>query len=144
MLPRRMAQWGSAGWTFLHCVSFSYPDAPTPQDRYEMYAFLTSVGHVLPCKRCRGHYNTFVQARLAGPSSEALESKDTLTRFLVELHNDVNRRLQRHVMEYDRVRKEYEGGSSRATPAVMIWTLVALATLIVLLLYRRRCQYPQC
>ena len=52
--------WGPAGWLFLHCVTFGYPENPdtydqeygfppgTTRNRYRR--FFIEVGNVLPCR----------------------------------------------------------------------------------------------
>ena len=117
-------RWGASGWTLLHCVGFSYPEAPTYAERRDMLAFLTSVGYVLPCKKCRAHYTAYVNTHLRSPDSPALQNRDTLSRFLCDLHNDVNRRLGRPTMPYEDVRRIYTEDDD--------WSMVALCVAVVL------------
>lgn len=121
-----VSKWGTPGWTFLHCVSFTYSKTPTPQERRDMFAFLRSVGNVLPCKKCRSHYNSYVHTRLQSTTSPALQSRESLSRFVVDLHNDVNRRLQRPVIDYETVRRMYEDDTE------VDWVGPALAAAVVL------------
>lgn len=53
--------WGPAGWKFLDKVAHGYPDRPTGRDKLKMLEFLRSLGHVLPCARCRDSYVGFVE-----------------------------------------------------------------------------------
>ena len=74
-----------------------------------MLAFLRSVGEVLPCRTCRAHYRRYVATHLAaGVAAPALLDRESLGRFVVDLHNDVNRRLHRPTMDYEAVHRMYE------------------------------------
>jgi len=124
----RLAQWGPAGWTFLHSIGFSYPEAtPTVEEKESMYKFLVHTGAVLPCRRCRRHYAAFVRARLSDPYCAVLADRESLSRFLVDLHNDVNRRLGRPEMSFERVRALYEGGDGGGDS----WTVIVAAVVVV-------------
>ena len=51
--------WGPAGWLFLHCVSFGYPENPDTHDidngfspgttRNRYTRFFREIGNILPC-----------------------------------------------------------------------------------------------
>ena len=128
MAPR-LTEWGSAGWQFLHSVSFAYPEAPSPDDRQKMLTFLTSVGYVLPCKLCRAHYEAYVRTRL---NSTTLDSRETLSRFVVDMHNDVNRRLRKHEVGYEQVKVEYEDGYHGQWMTVSIVVVIVLCAFVIL------------
>lgn len=142
MAPR-IAQWGASGWRFLHAVSFAYPDEPTFEERQRMFAFLWSVGHVLPCRRCRAHYESYLQAHhLTSASATALRDRTSLSRFVVDLHNDVNRRLQRSEFDYERVRYEYEVECDAQWPYALAWAAVAVLVAAVVASKLRRRSAP--
>lgn len=133
-----MTQWGPAGWTFLHCAGFAYPDAPTLDDRRRMYAFLRSVGPVLPCRRCRSHCEAYVRSHLPGPHAPPLASREAASRFLVDMHNDVNRRLGKAEVPFDVVQKEYEvEADAQWVDGALVASAAVLVLLLVLYLARR-------
>jgi hypothetical protein len=51
--------WGPHAWRFLESVVNGYPVRPSHGDKVHMLDFLTSLGHVLPCNRCRESYTLF-------------------------------------------------------------------------------------
>ena len=125
----RLAQWGPAGWIFLHSIGFSYPEAtPTMEEKESMYKFLVHTGEVLPCRRCRRHYAAFVRTHLSDPYCAVLADRESLSRFLVDLHNDVNRRLGRPEMSFERVRALYEGSDAGGDS----WTLLVIVATVVI------------
>lgn len=79
--------WGKHGWTFLHAIGFTYPIAPTAVEKQQYQAFFDALQHVLPCPQCREHYGKQFKQR----PSNTFASRETLSRWLVEIHNRVNR-----------------------------------------------------
>ena len=49
--------WGPSAWTFLHTITFNYPENPNNQDKQNYFNFFNSLKHVLPCKKCKKHYS---------------------------------------------------------------------------------------
>ena len=97
--------WGPSAWVFLHSVSFTYPENPSRTDKSRFKDFFEQLCYVLPCKDCCIHY----QKELTDTGLEkAIESRDSLSRWLVTVHNNVNRRLGKHIIPYETVKKQYE------------------------------------
>lgn len=99
-------EWGPSAWTFLHTVSFAYPDDPDEATRHSTRRFFETLQHVLPCANCREHYrDRFITAALRDP----FQSRDALTRWLVALHNDVNASHGKAAVAYEVVQATYSG-----------------------------------
>lgn len=81
--------WGPSGWRLLHLTTFNY--IPTPSNRAKMSRFLATIPFVLPCKFCRASLTDYYKKR---PYMLALESQQTLTRWLYDIHNEVNNKLR--------------------------------------------------
>jgi hypothetical protein len=84
--------WGNSGWTFLHTITFNYPENPTLTQKNDTEVFFTLVGSILPCKYCRESYILFIKQL---PIKPALESRALLTKWLFNIHNKVNNKLRR-------------------------------------------------
>ena len=134
----RIRDWGASGWTFLHSVTLAYGDdergVPTPEERARMRAFLLATGAVLPCHHCRGHYDQFMRRRL---TADALRDRESLFRFMVSMHNDVNARTGKPHMHEDDVRSLYLRGRPPGYLYVAGALGVALVVVLVLTLLRR-------
>jgi hypothetical protein len=98
--------WGPALWTALHSITFNYPDYPTAQDKYNHAVFFHSLKNILPCETCQKHFRQGIEQSM--PVEPALESRDKLTRWLVDFHNKVNQRIGKPVVSYESVRDKYE------------------------------------
>ena len=43
-------------WTFLHVITYTYPDNPTLDDKRSSYLFLKGIKNFIPCDTCKAHY----------------------------------------------------------------------------------------
>lgn len=114
--------WGPVGWMYLHSVSFGYPVSPsdfdtmngnpvgTTENKYRM--FFKYVGKTLPCKYCRESYDRFYEE-----IPIRLESRETLTRWLWEMHNRVNHKLELEYTDsdFETITKKYESFRAKCT-----------------------------
>ena len=80
--------WGPSGWRFLHTITFAYIPRTDKNVVGEMFTMLP---FVLPCKFCRTSLQEYMDA---DPLDPALESRETLTRWLWRIHNSVNGKLR--------------------------------------------------
>ena len=103
------SKWGPSAWSFLHTVSFSYPEEPDEATRQEYRDFFLSLRHVLPCSKCRDHYSRSIMevANLEGSQSDPFRSRDALCHWLVGLHNEVNKRTHKKEVVYEEVFNTY-------------------------------------
>lgn len=98
--------WGPHAWAFLHFITFSYPKNPTEADKYNMKTFFKSLEHVLPCDICRIHYKENTE-KIHPLTNEVLSSKENLVKWLIDVHNVVNKRNGKQIMSYTDVIRMY-------------------------------------
>jgi hypothetical protein len=102
--------WGKPYWQVMHSVTFLYPETPTDEDKQRVQVFFRLVPNILPCALCGLHFvRTLEQYPL---SDEVLSSRETLARWLVDVHNTVNERLKHEVVSYEKVKHFYTKDSS--------------------------------
>jgi len=100
--------WGPSLWIGLHCITFGYPINPTDEQKENYKIFFEKVGDVLPCKHCRESYKIFIKEQDTDIDN-ALENRDSLTKWLYDIHNKVNEKLGvDYGLTYDMVQKKYE------------------------------------
>lgn len=99
--------WGRCGWTLLHACSFGVDDMLTRAQKEGMYQLLWSLTEVLPCKKCRMHLKEKLSVDFYSSSLPVFQTKANLTRALNELHNAVNRSLEKAEMTYEEMCKLY-------------------------------------
>ena len=106
--------WGPAMWHYLHAMSFNYPVEPTSENKKHYRDFVLNLKNVLPCKYCRINLaNNFKKKPL---KMCHMASRDTFSRYIYELHEVVNKMLNKNSkLSYCDVRERYEHFRSRCT-----------------------------
>lgn len=90
--------WGPHAWIFLHSVTMNYPKDPTQQDKKEMRDFFNSLRYVLPCEKCA---KSLQKHMMKCPLTDnILNSRDSLVKWLIDIHNIVNKENDKAVLSY--------------------------------------------
>lgn len=119
--------WGSAGWKFIHCVASSYPQNPTDEQKQNMRGFLLHIGLTLPCVKCRAHF----QRQLLEAPDEIFDNKQTLFRWTVDAHNEVNKLNGKATISVVDAHRSLRGTwPSYVTAAIFVSALLLLCVLI--------------
>jgi len=106
--------WGPSMWHFLHTMSFNYPVKPTDEQKRHYMDFILNLRNILPCKYCRMNLTNNLATRPLQMCH--MESRDTFSRFIYDLHETVNRLLgKKSGLTYCDVRERYEHFRSRCT-----------------------------
>ena len=125
--------WGPHGWQFLHSITLAYPDNPTLEDKNNHAQFFNGIQNILPCQRCRDHYTLSLQEL---PVEQHLENKESLFRWLVDIHNRVNVKNNKREYSYDEVTKLYEKMYGKSVGSKLIgnkWLFIFLIVLLIIL-----------
>lgn len=119
-------KWGKHGWIFLHYVTFNYPINPTQENIDNYYNFFYSLQYVLPCDICKKHYsNNLLKHNLIG----ALKTRNTLIRWLIDIHNDINYELGKPILSYDKALQKLDKVDNNN----YIYYTIILITLIIII-----------
>lgn len=99
--------WGPVQWHFLHTISFNYPVKPTPEQKKQYKDYIYSLRNILPCGACRKNLtNNLKKFPL---QMKHMESRDTFSRYVYNLHEMVNTMLKKTSnLTYCDVRERYE------------------------------------
>ena len=108
--------WGPPIWHFLHTISFNYPTNPTQPNKVQYMNFVKSLRNVLPCKYCR--INLTKNLKLNPITMETMESRNTFSRYIYQLHETINKLLNKTSgLSYDEIRDRYEHFRARCLPS---------------------------
>lgn len=120
--------WGPPAWTFLHSITLNYPDSPSSEHKTNYRKFFESLGDVLPCPTCRKHYKENI---IKHPIR--LDSKDDLTKWLVDIHNKVNEKNDKSIFSYKEFNEKYEKLYSQNK---VNWLKIALFVVLIALIFK--------
>ena len=97
--------WGPPAWTFLHSITLAYPDNPSDLDRFNYETFFNKLQPILPCAKCSQNYMRHLQE---DPITNNLDSKNSLVKWLINVHNKVNKTNDKKELTYNEVMNHYK------------------------------------
>ena len=103
--------WGPSGWKLLHTITECFPMKPSLQQKADITTFFNVLGEVLPCKYCRESFKEYIGIK---PIENAVKSKETLCRWMYDIHNMVSAKLRKQGLvneedpSYSLVRRRYK------------------------------------
>lgn len=97
--------WGPSAWKFMHYITLSYPDNPSGDDKINIRNFFTSIQHLLPCEKCRHHFSNYIKQYPL--DDNVMRSRHNLSNWLLVIHNNVNKSLNKPIMTYNEMIKLY-------------------------------------
>ena len=126
--------WGPPAWTFLHTVTYNYPENPTEDDKRNFYNFFVNLQYVLPCEKCKAHYKQNIKKY---DLKNNLDSRQELVKWLIDLHNDINRDNGKPVWSYSEVYNKYQNMYKSGTfmNKVLIFVILCIVLILIFFLF---------
>jgi|TARA_Y100000385_G_C13065772_1_gene626605 hypothetical protein len=97
--------WGKYIWKSIHYIALGLPINPTSKDKEIYFDFYMNLVHLLPCQTCSEHlqeiYNKYPL------TMNDIENASKLFEWTVKIHNEVNKKLNKPVMELDAAKRIY-------------------------------------
>ena len=88
--------WGPAAWYLLHHITRNLT-----ADKVALIDFFTILWVFIPCAICRNHYMDYVK------KDPYIDHLDEIDKWGFELHNKINKMLNKAQMSYETFRKTY-------------------------------------
>lgn len=107
--------YGHCAWIYFHVVTYAYPENPTPEDKRNIQQFFDYVAKTFPCIICRKHF-----ARMLREHPPPVESGTRLRKWLVDRHNDVNKRLHKKQYTYEEADHMYSPSPSPSSSSAVV------------------------
>ena len=92
--------WGPSAWYFLHSITYSYPEKPSWEEKKAVEHFFDSLSELLPCSVCKTNYLEHFKKQ---PISRYSESRETLVKWLIDIHNKVNLDTGKPEVDYETI-----------------------------------------
>lgn len=114
----------------MHFASFRFPESPTMQQSAAAARWIEDLAHMLPCPTCAEHWTEYVSQN---PPSAF--NRRTLSRYVFDAHNAVNRRIGKRQLSWETARRmyapEYTKRRSMIRAATHVGVVLAGVCLIV-------------
>lgn len=91
--------WGPHLWKALHMITMGYPNEPSEEDKKNYKSFFENLYLVIPCSICATNYKKhLIEIPL---SDDALKSKESLAKWVIDIHNLVNKETGKKILTHD-------------------------------------------
>ena len=95
MLKMPPSVWGPPLWLSLTIIALGYPKQPSYADKKAAKEFFEALPFLLPCAICRTHLKEHLTKH---PISPHVDRREDLFKYVVMLHNEVNKSLNKPTM----------------------------------------------
>ncbi len=103
--PPDSEQLGRATWTFLHTMAAYYPEVPSYEQQRSMRTLLSTFSQFYPCWYCAEHLREEMNK-----SPPKVESSGALGKWLCDMHNIVNERLDKPIFDCNKIDERWKDG----------------------------------
>lgn len=100
--------WGSTYWFTFHTGATNYPMNPSKIVQERMKGFIRGIPYIIPCEKCSNHALNFIEK---SNLDTVCKNKETLFKFFVDFHNEVNQRLGKPTMTLEQAKEKYINGN---------------------------------
>lgn len=97
--------WGPHAWFFLHSITLAYPECPSKDDKVNTKNFFYSLRNILPCTKCKINYQKHIEKNPL--TNNILCSKKKLIKWLIDIHNYVNKMKGEREYTYEEIMNYY-------------------------------------
>jgi hypothetical protein len=125
--------WGPSFWSTIHLLCLGAPKVITDILKLQYIAFFNALPYILPCGSCAQHLKENYQKL---PLENYLDSQESLFRWSVLLHNEVNRSLNKPIWNETDAKMHWEkkingtGNSTNVHSSRRYW-MILLSIMIV-------------
>ena len=103
--PLDREELGRNTWGFLHTMAAYYPDKPTVEQQEDMSKLITLFSKFYPCDHCAEDFRESIKK-----NEPETKSQFTLSKWMCERHNEVNRKLGKPEFDCSKVTERWRDG----------------------------------
>ena len=96
--------WGPQLWFSLHIITLNYPNNPSDIEKNNFKNFFESLIYVIPCNYCRHNFKIHMKKL---PIEHALNNKNSLVKWLFNIHNLTNQHLNKKIFTHQEFISKY-------------------------------------
>ena len=122
--------WGPHAWIFLHTITLNYPENPNQIEKQNYKSFFESLSKILPCDNCREHYSENIENIPID-----LQSRESLVQWLFTIHNKVNQKNNKQLVNYDDFINQYSELYNQKDKNYILYTILLLIAIILFIIY---------
>ena len=126
--------WGPHAWFTLHSISMALPDKVPEETQKDLLDFMRSFGGLIPCNICKTNYNRHLSEELP-PLKDNVQTRELFSKWLIDLHNVVNKETGKPEMSYEAVVDKYDKIYNKKEETSSIKKGIVLIGIILIIYY---------
>ena len=91
--------WGPHLWKALHMITMGYSFNPNHDEKKKYREFFENLHNVIPCSICANNYKRHLTE--IPLTDKVFESREFLSKWLIDIHNLVNKEKGKKVLSYN-------------------------------------------
>ena len=123
--------WGKHFWYTIHFIALDYPEKPNSEDKRDFQTFFENLHKVIPCYKCSVNYVKHLKERPLEMSD--LENNKTLFKWTVDIHNIVNRDLNKKQMSYNNAWIMYQNFGENKNKSSWLYIYIVVIILLFMI-----------
>lgn len=129
--------WGPGLWLALHTITLNYPHEPSNDQKEEIITFFKNLGNILPCYHCRKNYYEHLKDIPINANS-----KLELVNWLIDIHNDVNKYLNKPILSREEALSKllmiYRKETQNPYCHIVLYLLLSIIFIIICCIFKHR------
>lgn len=106
IITRSIKRWNYYWYNIHYFLNNYYPLVPLEYDKTQVLKLINVMSSTgIPCVHCRQHFKSYLQIN---PINQYLSSRESLKKYFIDLHNDINKRNKKNVFSYEGAEKKYK------------------------------------
>jgi len=126
-------KWGKSYWEMSHYLTLAYPDMPTNHDKLIVKTHFENLKYLLPCENCRSHYSEYMS--IYPLTDDILNSRYKLIKWLIDLHNSVNKRLGKKEYQINEIISMYLSDNNNIINYELLQLIFLIIIVVCLIIY---------
>ena len=126
--------WGPHAWFTLHSISMALPNKVPKETQKNLLDFMRSFGGLIPCNTCKVNYKRHLSEELP-PLKDNVQTRELFAKWLIDLHNIVNREIGKPEMSYEAVVEKYDKIYNKKEETCSIKNGIVLIGVILIIYY---------
>lgn len=89
--------WGPLFWKTLHCMIIHINDSLFQSEKQILWENIKGIINIIPCPYCKQHATNYIKK----VNHNSFKNKESMIKYIHNLHNEVNERLKKPIMDYE-------------------------------------------
>jgi hypothetical protein len=126
--------WGPHAWFLLHSISMALPNKIPKETQKNLIDFMESFGGLIPCNICKINYKRHLLKDMS-PLKDNIQTRQLFAKWLIDLHNIVNKETGKPEMCYEAVVEKYDKIYNKRKETNHVCKCIVLIGVILIIYY---------